>query len=75
MRIVGFILFVAFIFLIVQNLSLKKEMKIVRNDFDTFSLNAVNDFSLFVMSKVSNCEGVTLVADDKSITINDVNCK
>lgn len=70
-----FVLVVALVFFVVQNFNLKKDIKNLNENINTLSVRAVNDFSLFVASKVENCEPVTLMADDKSITINNVECK
>jgi hypothetical protein len=68
------ILVLSLVFVLVWNFSLKKEIKELNENLDVLSVNAVNDFSLFVMSKVDKCEAVTLMAEDKTITINNVEC-
>jgi hypothetical protein len=68
------VLILSLVFVLVWNFSLKKEIKELNENLDILSVNAVNDFSLFVMSKVDKCEAVTLMAEDKTITINNVEC-
>ena len=68
------ILFLSLVFVLIWNFNLKNEIKNLNENINTLSVQSVNDFSLFVMSKVDKCEAVTLMADDKSITINNVNC-
>ncbi|MEN7982620.1 MAG: hypothetical protein ABFQ65_04185 [Nanoarchaeota archaeon] len=73
--IVCLILLVGLIFALVWNFNLKNDIRELNENINILSVSAVNDFSLFVMRKVDKCEPVTLMADDKSITINNVNCR
>jgi cell division protein FtsL len=68
------VLVLSLVFVLLWNFNLKKEIKELNENIDILSVNAVNDFSLFVMSKVDKCEAVTLMAEDKTITINNVEC-
>lgn len=75
LSVVCLILFLCLVVVLVWSFSLKGEVRRLNDNINTLSLNAVNDFSLFVMSKVDRCEAVTLMAEDKSITINNVECR
>jgi cell division protein FtsL len=62
-------------FLTFQNYQLKNEIQELNKGIETKSMNAVNDFVGFVISKVDKCEPVTLMANDKSATVNKMGCE
>jgi cytoskeletal protein RodZ len=69
------VLFVGFISVLIWNFGLKSEVRELSENINTLSTESVRDFSLFVMSKVDKCEAVTLMDGDKSITVNNIQCK
>ena len=72
---IAIILFVILIFALFQNFNLRNEINELNKNMGDVFANALNDFNLFVMSKVDGCEAVTLVSDNKSVTINEVHCE
>jgi hypothetical protein len=69
------ILSASLIFAIFQNIKLQKEIVELNKTLDDVFRNTLDDFNLFLVEKLENCEAVTLVSEDKSITINNVHCK
>jgi hypothetical protein len=69
------ILFLCLIFAIFQNIKLQKEIVKLNKSADDILRRTLEDFNLFLVEKLEKCEAVTLVSEDKSITINNVHCK
>ena len=69
------ILFLCFIFAIFQNFKLQKEIVELNKSADDIFRRTLEDFNLFLVEKLERCEAVTLVSENKSITINNVHCE
>lgn len=69
------ILFLCLIFAIFQNIKLQKEIVELNKSSDDVFRNTLEDFNLFLIEKIENCEAVTLVSNNKSITVNEIHCK
>ena len=68
------VLFVCLVFVLIWNFSLRSEVRGLNDNIDILSVSAVNDFTLFVMSKVDRCEAVTLMGAGRSVVVNKEGC-
>lgn len=75
LSVIAIILFVSLVFTVVQNFGLKNEVEELEKTMNDVSMNTLNDFNLFLIDKVEKCEAVTLMVNDKSVTVNNIHCE
>jgi hypothetical protein len=69
------ILFLCLIFAIFQNIKLQKEIVKLNKSTDDVFRNTLEDFNSFLVEKLENCEAVTLISENKTITVNEIHCE
>lgn len=81
LAIVSFILAIALGLVYSQNTGLREEVTgleeqvdFLKMEYERGVMEGVNDFTLFVISKVKVCEPITLMANQESATVTEVGC-
>lgn len=69
-----FVLLVALIFVFVQNMKLRKEIKELNNQQEIIVMESINDFTKMIIEKIDTCLPVQIVSTDKSAIVLGTQC-